>query len=623
MRTNYLLFIKLCLLMIFSVSSVQAQDLCKPVGWGKDVTGGGNATPVVVSSYSALKDAVSDDDVRVVHIKGTITFPSDGRINIQDQSNKTIFGLPGSKLVSVDMSSDGSGIFYVKRMDNLILQNVYFEGPGAYDNDGNDNLTVDDSRNVWVDHCEFHDGMDGNFDIKNKADLVSVTWCTFSYEKPPRSGGSGGSPDHRYTNLIGSSDGATGDRGKLRVTFQYCRWGEGCKERMPRVRYGKVHVANCYFSSSVANQGIRAGYEADIRAEGNYFISGYNKPIDLYKDDYTAVYANNNQNASNINKGSAFNPPYSITIADPSTIIAPITSCAGQTLASFGGCSSCSGGGQKDCNGVTNGSAYLDDCSICVGGNTGKSPCTVDCNGDVNGTAYLDNCNVCVAGNTGFDPCSETIQGEDACYIDGLQLEAENANFEGEGYANTDNLNDVAISWKFTASSNATITVSVRYANGGATARSGIIYVNDVATGSTVELPITGAWDTWEISTFTIAVQAGKNDLKFVANSADGLANLDALYFSEGISNTGCIVTNIFDTENTMGIQAFPNPFTEAIHLDVENGVQYKIINSHGAILEEGTCTENCSLGALLRPGIYILETQNNKNVKRVKVLKN
>ena len=365
------------MLLISMAFTLSAQDVCEPIGWTTQnggVTGGGSASPVIVTNYNDLKSAVTDDNVAVVHIKGTITFPSGGRINVQDQSNKTIFGLPGSKLISTDLSSSGSGIFYVKRMENLILQNIYFEGPGAYDNDGNDNLTVDDSRNVWVDHCEFHDGMDGNFDIKNKADFISVTWCTFSYEKPPIPDGPGGSDDHRYTNLIGSSDGATADRGKLRVTFQYCWWGEGCKERMPRVRYGKVHLVNNYFSSSVANQGARAGFEADIRAEGNYFISGYKKPIDLYQGDYTAVYATNNKNASNINNGNGFTPPYSITIANPDDIVQPIQSCAGAKLPGFGQCSACGAGGttKKDCNGVVNGTAYLDDCNTCVGGNTVK-----------------------------------------------------------------------------------------------------------------------------------------------------------------------------------------------------------------------------------------------------------
>ncbi|MBL6447703.1 hypothetical protein JMN32_15400 [Fulvivirga sp. 29W222] len=370
------------LLGIFFLTSlnVNGQGQCTPKGWATEnggTTGGGDASPVVVDNYSDLKSAVTSGSIAVVHIQGSITFPANGKITIQDISNKTILGLPGSKLISTDLTSSGSGIFYIKRVDNLIMRNIHFEGPGAYDNDGNDNLTIDNSRNIWVDHCEFHDGMDGNFDIKNQADFISVTWCTFSYDKDPIPDGPGGTDDHRFSNLIGSSDSATGDEGKLRITFQYCWWGEGCKERMPRIRYGKVHMANNLFSSSVSNHCIRAGYKADILAEGNYF-DNQQKPIDLFDGDYTAVYASNNSGASNIENGTVFVPPYTLTIATPDNIITPIKSCAGATLSDPTDCSSCSANnpGVVDCNGDIGGSAYVDVCGKCAGGNTGITPAT-------------------------------------------------------------------------------------------------------------------------------------------------------------------------------------------------------------------------------------------------------
>ncbi len=58
-----------------------------------------------------------------------------------------------------------------------------------------------------------------------------------------------------------------------------------------------------------------------------------------------------------------------------------------------------------DCNGTIDGLAFLDDCGTCVGGTTGKIPCTRDCNGDWGGTAYLDDCGDCVGGTTGNDAC--------------------------------------------------------------------------------------------------------------------------------------------------------------------------------------------------------------------------
>ena len=336
--------VTLCFIAFGSI--IYAQDQCKVVGWATQnggVTGGGTATPVVVSNYNDFKAKLTSKTDKVIHVSGTITIPAGGRVTIQDQTGKTIIGLPGSKIVSTDMTASGSGILYIKKCKDFIIRNLNFQGPGAYDNDGYDNLCIDNCQNFWVDHCEFHDGMDGNFDIKNMSDFISVTWCKFSYEKPPKAGGSGGSDDHRYSNLIGSSDGATDDAGKLNVTFYYCWWGEGVRERMPRMRFGKLHVVNCLYNSTVSNQCIRAGYKADILAEGNYFDK-QKLPIDEYDKNYTAIKGVNNYGASDITKGSAFKPPYTVTIAKPADIVTPIKNCGGAKLSSPTGCSPCSGG---------------------------------------------------------------------------------------------------------------------------------------------------------------------------------------------------------------------------------------------------------------------------------------
>lgn len=594
----------LWLTVFFSAFFASAQDQCQVVGWATQnggVTGGGNATPTVVSDYNSLKNAVTDDDVKVIHVSGTITFPNNGRISFQDQSGKTIFGLPGSKLVSTDLSPSGSGIFNAKRLDNIILQNLVFEGPGAYDTDGNDNLTLDDSRNVWVDHCEFHDGMDGNFDIKNKSNYVSVTWTTFSYEKPPIAGGSGGSNDHRYSNLIGSSDGATGDDGKLKVTFQYCWWGEGCKERMPRVRYGQVHLVNNYFSSSVANQGTRAGFKADLLVEGNYFISGYSKPVDEFKGDYTAILARNNQGANNINKGSAFSPPYNIDISDASTIVSPITTCAGATLTSPGGCSTCiettdnptlvltSGSSNQTVSSVgsisdivyTWGGSATDvlvsnlPSGLSVSKNTNNKTITIsgspstsgtynlstsqstgtsvsisgtitldvsrDCSGVVDGTATLDQCGVCSGGNTGIESCSGSMEAETFCEADAT-IDVNNTGFMGAGFVNFTNAQDSDGTWYISSTSAGQTTVGIRYANGGTVDRNMSVIING-STQTTLSGSPTGNWTTWSTEFITINLIEGANQFVLSSQTGEGGPNIDLITFTSGNqTNGGCTV---------------------------------------------------------------------------------
>jgi pectate lyase len=317
-----------------------AQSDCPVVGWASQnggVTGGGAVTATVVTNYNDLKTAITSTAVKVIHISGAITVPSGGRLSFKDQSGKTIYGLPGSKLVSSDQSADNSGILYVRNCSNIIFKNLTFEGPGAYDADGWDNMTLDNCTNIWIDHCEFQDGMDGNFDIKNSSDYITATWCKFIYNKAPRAGGPGGADDHRFSDLFGSSDGTTTDRGKLRVTMQYCWWAQGCKARMPRVRFGKVHLANNLFNSTVAAQCIQAGFEADLLVESNVF-ENVNRPIDLMDNNFTAVTEKNNKflstTGSKAGSGTAFTPPYTLDVTLVDNVKDTVMTNAGATLTS-------------------------------------------------------------------------------------------------------------------------------------------------------------------------------------------------------------------------------------------------------------------------------------------------
>ena len=65
-----------------------------------------------------------------------------------------------------------------------------------------------------------------------------------------------------------------------------------------------------------------------------------------------------------------------------------------------------------DCAGVANGTAFIDNCNDCVGGNTTLNACTQDCNGDYGGSAFLDNCNDCVGGNTTLNACTQDCNGD-------------------------------------------------------------------------------------------------------------------------------------------------------------------------------------------------------------------
>lgn len=256
-----------------------AVDYCAESSWGyagTSVTGGGNATPTLVSNESELSAALNIKN-SVIIITQDITVTN--HIS-SDKNNLTIMALPGKKLISNKQNSSESGILYLKG-NNLLLRNLIFEGPGAYDCDGWDNLCLDKATNVWVDHCDFQDGCDGNFDIKGKADNITVTWCRFRYLKAPKAGGSGGSDDHRFSNLVGSGSSDKPEDGTYNITYAFCWWDEGCKQRMTRCRNCELHFLNCYWNSSVADYYV-GPEKAKCYFEGCTFAGKANSPSKIW-----------------------------------------------------------------------------------------------------------------------------------------------------------------------------------------------------------------------------------------------------------------------------------------------------------------------------------------------------
>ncbi|VXC06402.1 Pectate lyase [Flavobacterium sp. 9R] len=233
---------------VFLVAFGQNYYMSKPEGFGAAATGGGNATPITVTTYDEFKAAIKLTTPQVILVSGTINCS----YTSETLTNKTIIGLKGARLVNTNQTATGSGILYLKPgSNNVIIRNLIFEGPGAYDVDGRDNLTSE-CTNLWVDHCEFQDGTDGNFDNKGAGDNTTISWCKFTYLKPAKAGGPGGADDHRFTNLVGSSKSDFPADGHYSITFQNCYWAEGCKERMPRARNAELHLLNCYYNTSVS-----------------------------------------------------------------------------------------------------------------------------------------------------------------------------------------------------------------------------------------------------------------------------------------------------------------------------------------------------------------------------------
>jgi pectate lyase len=325
-------------------TSSTSKDQCKPLGWATrtgrtgsafNVTGGGDATPIVVKAFADLKTYAADGQARVLHVDGNLgagwSGTSGDRLEIK--SNKTIVGLrAGTQLKAAIHINDAS---------NVILRNIVIRGPGSNEDQAWDNINIEgDSKNVWVDHCEFWDGQDGNADVVKGADSVTFTWNIFGYSLP-------GHP-HNLSNLIASSDDEPESEGKLNVTFMF-NWWKGAMERQPRCRYGYIHVANNLFTSDSAvgasKLGVTNGYVCNVRTENNHFISQA-QPIDLGKQAGTGsvqeAIGNLFESCTGNTKGSgtAFTPPYEYKsfMLPASEVKALVQKGAGATLASPSAC---------------------------------------------------------------------------------------------------------------------------------------------------------------------------------------------------------------------------------------------------------------------------------------------
>ena len=219
-----------------------------------------------------------------------------------------------------------SGILTV-RQENIIIRNITFVGPGSIDVGGSDLLSFNGAKHCWVDHCAFSDGMDGNFDITVSSDFNTVSWCTFSYTDR--------SYMHQNTNLIGYSDREP--TGFLNTTFAFNWWGQGCVQRMPMVRVGKIHMLNNYFSSTTATNCINPRKNSEVLIEGNYFEKGVKRYFSQ-KDAISVTWADSNfaeepnQSGTPVSTGTTITIPYEYTVAPYADVPAAVKKHAGATL---------------------------------------------------------------------------------------------------------------------------------------------------------------------------------------------------------------------------------------------------------------------------------------------------
>jgi pectate lyase len=309
------------------------------VGWASvsgmgvtTTTGGGNATPQTVTTESALTSAAGGTGAAVIYVKGVL---SAGKIKVG--SNKTIVGLCGAEIHG-NLTLSGSS--------NVIIRNVKIVGYGVgncaldpdYDSSvgcssGNDAVTVNSaSHHVWFDHCDVSDGTDGNLDITNGSDFVTVSWTKFHYTSRTDNTGSDstGAEGHRFSNLIGAADGLSVDVGHLNITWHHDWWADNVNQRMPRSRAGKIHLFNNLFTAAGNSYCTNAGDGSHLLVESTVY-DGVKAPFQVVSGGDMLAKNNvfTNTSGTTTANGTGFAPTYAYTPDAASGIEAAVEQGAG------------------------------------------------------------------------------------------------------------------------------------------------------------------------------------------------------------------------------------------------------------------------------------------------------
>ena len=283
---------------LFTSATAQSQSAD---GWASQdggTNGGGAAAPVTVSSVAELRAALAGG-ARVIEVAGIIDM-RDGQpfASRADQQKRATIRIPSD--TTLTGTGAGSGLLnaslVLDKVSNVIIRRLNLrnpcdveptwdpkDGPKGNWNSQFDAIVVSASRRVWIDHNSFTDAPhtddlaptengvmkqchDGALDVNQGSDLVTISYNRFA--------------QHEKNTLVGSSDNALGDIGKLRVTFSHNLF-EHVASRAPRVRFGKVHLYNNYHLGARRHPvyphqySVGVGKQADIIAHANvYEIEG-------------------------------------------------------------------------------------------------------------------------------------------------------------------------------------------------------------------------------------------------------------------------------------------------------------------------------------------------------------
>ncbi|XP_027074595.1 probable pectate lyase P59 [Coffea arabica] len=254
------------------------------VGFGRGTTGGKNGAFYVVTD--------SSDDSILAPKPGTlrhaviqkeplwIIFERDMVIRLTQelimQGDKTIDG----RGVSVHIAY-GAGIT-IQFVKNVIIHGLHIhdihQGSGGLVRDSvdhfgirtmsdGDGISIFGSSNVWIDHVSMWKCYDGLIDAVEASTAITISNSHFT--------------DHNEVMLFGASDSQSKDA-VMQITVAFNHFGKRLIQRMPRCRWGFIHVVNNDYTHWEM-YAIGGSQHPIIISQGNRFIA----PPDIFKKEVT------------------------------------------------------------------------------------------------------------------------------------------------------------------------------------------------------------------------------------------------------------------------------------------------------------------------------------------------
>lgn len=234
-----------------------------------------------------------------------------------------------------------------------------------------------------------------------------------------------------------------------------------------------------------------------------------------------------------------------------------------------------------------------------------------DCNGDLGGDASYDNCNFCSGGNTGVIPCEVKFESEEACSYTG-RINTKTFADDSRRVINTGGLTDsLGIEYSVEATEAGTYGFKFVY-NSGIEGEQLNIYVNGTEAVSGIDLLQSSGWNHVE---FQLDLRNGVNSIIINSTATEGRILFDFLAaYSSNLLEGDCDALGYSLEYADQDALVYPNPFNESLNIQTEGTFVYRVYNTAGMELLNGSAESSCGFGSELSEGMYLLQIIKGSN---------